>query len=105
MFLKNQLKKIKKNSKKEVWESTISAFIGKFLLTIIFIIPLLIFEMSIAIAINIIIGLGLVTFVSYKIAQHRNEKSLHMILEHVTITIIVILLTHSFGILLNLFFI
>ncbi|MFA5763589.1 MAG: hypothetical protein WC915_02150 [archaeon] len=93
----------KKTSEKEVWESTLSTFLGKFFLTLIFVIPLLIFELPVAVAVNIILGLGLVTFVSYKIAKHRGEKPIHIMLEHLTITVIVILLTHSFGILLSLF--
>ncbi len=95
----------KSNSPKEIWESTISTFLGKFFLTIIFIIPLLILELPVAVAFNIILGLGLITFVSYKIAIHRGEKPTHIILEHLTITVIVILLTHSFGILLSMFLI
>jgi vacuolar iron transporter family protein len=93
----------KYNSKKEIWESTLSTFFGKFFLTLIFVIPLLLFPLEVAVAFNIILGLGIVTIVSYLIAKNRQEKPVHLILEHIVITVIVILLTHSFGILLSMF--
>ena len=84
-----------KNQKnKEVWLATIITFVTKFLFAISFIVPLLIFSLQTAVLVSAIWWLLVVIFVSYKIARNRWENPLNTILEHVGITVLVIVLTY-----------
>lgn len=86
-----------KHSHKEIWESTISTFLSKFVFSLAFIIPILFFQLSTAILICIIWGLGLITLFSYYMAKQQNTKPYKVILEHLIITILVITVTHYIG--------
>jgi VIT1/CCC1 family predicted Fe2+/Mn2+ transporter len=83
--------------KKEVWESTFCTFIFKFLFTIMFIIPLLLLDLQHAILISILIGFYLIVMLSISIARERNVKPWKMIIEHVLISVLVIVLAHYAG--------
>jgi len=93
-----------KISNKAVWESTLSTFIFKFIFTLSFIIPLLLFELGTAVIISIIWGLLLLTSFSYYIAKERKISPIKVISEHVFIAILVILATHFVGGLINSIF-
>ncbi len=84
----------KNQNNKEVWVATIITFVAKFLFAMSFIIPILIFSLHTAVLVSAIWWLLIVTLISYKIAKNRWEKPLHTILEHVGITILVIVLTY-----------
>lgn len=86
-----------KNSTKEVWESTIATFLSKFVFALMFIIPLLLFELLTAIIVCIIIGLSLIAIFSYYIARRQKIKAHKIILEHLLIAIVVIITTHYIG--------
>ena len=88
---------IQKVTKKEVWESTFCTFIFKFLFTIMFIIPVLLFSLHQAIIICILIGFYLIIIISIAIARERDVKPWKMVLEHVFISILVIILAHYAG--------
>ena len=83
----------KETTKKEVWESTLGAFIGKFIISLLFIIPLLLFEVELAIILNIIIGIGIITYFSYYISSKKGENPVHSIAEHLIIAALVIIIT------------
>lgn len=91
----------KKISNKEVWESTISTFVFKFIFALSFIIPILLFELNTAIIISLIWGLFLLTSFSFYLAKDKKLNPLKVIGEHVTIAILVILTTHFVGGLIN----
>ena len=84
-------------SKKEVWESTFYTFLFKFLFTIMFILPVLLFTLHQAIIISILSGFYLIIILSVSIARERNVEPWKMVLEHVLISIIVIVLAHFAG--------
>ena len=86
-----------KYTTKEIWEATISTFLSKFVFTLMFIIPLLIFQLSTAVIVSVIWGLFLLCIFSFYIARERNVKSWKVIVEHLTIALIVIVLTHYIG--------
>lgn len=87
----------KQNTTKQVWESTISTFISKFIFAMTFIIPLFIFPSSMAIVFSIFWGLILIALFSLHIANLRNINPTKVILEHITIAIVVIIATHFIG--------
>ncbi|MBU2590008.1 MAG: VIT1/CCC1 transporter family protein [Nanoarchaeota archaeon] len=93
-----------KHSKKEIWLSTTSTFLTKFLSALTFAIPVLLFKLSTAIIISIIWGFSLITLLSYRLAKKQNEKPFNIIGEHVLIGTIVVIATHYVGKLISIFF-
>ena len=88
-------------SHKEVWKSTFYTLLSKFIFSSMFIIPVLIFDLTIAIIISVIIGLYLIFLISLIIARDRNDNPVTVITEHIAITIFVIFITHYGGILIS----
>ncbi|XOB40895.1 MAG: hypothetical protein ACKKMW_02400 [Candidatus Nealsonbacteria bacterium] len=84
-------------STKEVWESTVSTFLSKFIVALTFIVPVLLFELFLAIIISVIWGLLLIAILSFYIAKQQNQKPCLVILEHLFITILVIIATYYIG--------
>lgn len=87
----------KKTTRKQVWESTASTFLFKFIFALSFIIPILIFELQTAIIISIVWGLLLLALFSFYIAKQKNMNPLKSIFEHLIIAVIVIIITHLLG--------
>ena len=85
------------HSTKEIWESTVSTLLSKFVFAITFIVPILFLELSTAIIACIIWGLSLIAIFSYYIARQQNAKPHRTILEHLIIAIVVIVITHYVG--------
>ena len=63
-----------KHATKEVWESTISTFLSKFLFASTFIVPLLLLQLSTAIIVSVIWGLSLLGIFSFYIAKGQKVK-------------------------------
>jgi VIT1/CCC1 family predicted Fe2+/Mn2+ transporter len=82
---------------KEVWESTISTFLSKFIIALTFIIPVLFLELSLAIIVSVIWGLFLIAIISFYIAKEQNQRPHLVILEHLFITVLVIIITYYIG--------
>lgn len=84
-------------TKKEIWESTTSTFLFKFVFALTFLIPILIFSLQTAIVVSIIWGLVLLTIFNFYMSKKQNKNPFKAILEHLTIAIIVIIITHFVG--------
>ena len=82
---------------KEIWESTFATFFSKFLFTLTFLIPLLFFGLSNAIIISIFWGIFLLSILSFFIAKQQRINPLKVILEHVIITVFVVVITYLLG--------
>ncbi len=80
----------------QIWAATIAAFLSK-LYAITFVVPVLLFDLSVAININVIWGVSLLTILSYVLAKSQGTKPWKVILEHLTIIIAVVALTHFLG--------
>ena len=91
------------HSAKEVWESTISTFLSKFIFALTFIIPVLLFSLNTAIIVSIIWGLSLITIFSIYLAKKENLRPYKVVSEHLIITIFVILITNYLGRLVGTF--
>jgi len=85
------------HSKKEIWESTLSTFLSKFIFALTFVIPVLLLKLSTAILFSIIWGMFLLSILSFYLAKDQKIKPWSVIGEHLIITLIVITLTHYFG--------
>jgi len=62
------------HTRREVWASTISTFLSKFIFALTFGIPVLLFELSVAILVSVAWGLGTLAILSYKIAMSQGKN-------------------------------
>ena len=82
----------------EVWESTLSTVIFKFIFASTFLAPILLFDdLSTAVIIGAIWGLSILTIMSYSLARDRGVTAWKVITEHLAIALVVIALTHYVG--------
>jgi len=86
-----------KHTTKEIWESTISTFLSKFAFALIFIVPILLFQLSTAIIVNVICGLFLLGIFSFHVAKAQKTKPWKVVMEHLIIALVVIVITHYVG--------
>lgn len=86
-----------KHTEKEIWVSTLSTFFTKFIFALTFVIPVILFSLSTAIIISVIWGLFIISIFSFKIASEQKKNPLIVVLEHLIISIIVIVITHYIG--------
>jgi VIT1/CCC1 family predicted Fe2+/Mn2+ transporter len=91
---------------KEIWESTLATFLSKFFFALTFLVPIFLFPNSLgtAITVSAIWGLLALGILSFVIAKYKKEKPWKAILEHLTIALIVIIITHYAGDLISLTF-
>ena len=87
----------KRVTKKQIWESTTSTFLFKFIFALSFIIPILILSLQTAVIVSVVWGLALLTIFSFYIAKKKNKSPGKAIAEHLIIAIIVIVTTHFVG--------
>ena len=86
-----------KHAAREIWESTISTFLFKFVFALTFIVPLLLFQLSTAIIVSVIWGLSLLAFFSFHIAKEQEKEPWKVVMEHLIIALVVIVMTHYVG--------
>jgi len=84
------------------FKAALSTFLGKFIFTLSFIIPFIIFPFSFAIYICIIWGLILLTFVNIQIAFIQEENIPKSIIKNIFIAIIVIIASYVGGKIISL---
>jgi VIT1/CCC1 family predicted Fe2+/Mn2+ transporter len=80
----------------QVWTATVATFLSK-LYAITFIFPVLLFDLAVAININLAWGFTILTVLSYYLAKSQGVKPWKVILEHLIITTVVVSLTHFLG--------
>ena len=85
------------HSTKEQWEAALFTFVSKFIFTLSFIIPVTLFEEYTSVIASVIWGLVLITIFSFHMARVQGQNPVKVVLEHVTITMIVVFLTHYIG--------
>lgn len=81
----------------QIWCSTIATFASKFLFTMSFLIPVILFSLKAAIAISLIWGFLTLTIFSYLLALKQKKKPWKIIFEHLFIAFVVIGFTHFVG--------
>jgi VIT1/CCC1 family predicted Fe2+/Mn2+ transporter len=91
---------------KEIWESTLATFLSKFFFALTFLVPIFLFPNSLetAITASAIWGLLALGILSFVIARYKKEKPWKVILEHLTIALVVIIITHYAGDLISMTF-
>lgn len=86
-----------KHTRREIWESTLSTFLFKFLFAMTFVVPVLLFSLSTAIIVSIIWGALLLSIFSYVLAREEKIKAWEVVSEHLFIAAAVIILTTLIG--------
>jgi len=94
-----------KHSRKQIWESTFFTFLSKFIFAIIFIIPILAFELTTAIIVSVVIGMCLLGIFSFSIAKREKAKPWKVVFEHLIIAVLVVIVTHYLGVFIGKVFV
>jgi len=81
----------------EVWQSTIATFLSKFLFALTFAVPVLLLELSTAVAVSVVYGLSILGILSWYLARDQGDSPLKVIAEHLAIALVVIGATHAVG--------
>ena len=82
---------------KEIWIATAATFFAKFIFTITFIFPVLLFDISLAVIISVAWGFLMLSWFSYRMAKAQKSNPFKVIGEHLAIAVIVIIITYSLG--------
>ena len=86
-----------RHSEREIWEATVSTLVSKFFIALTFVMPVIAFELPVAIGVSVGWGLALVVLFSYYLAVGQGVRPFRVLLEHVTIVVLVIIITHYAG--------
>ena len=84
-------------TQREVWLSTCTNFLARFFVSLTFILLVAILPMNWAVICSIVWGLSLLGILSYSIAKREELNPYRAMLEHITIAIVVITLSHFIG--------
>lgn len=86
-----------KHTPKQIWVATLSTFFSKFIFALTFIIPVLLFELALAVLVSIIWGLSMLCVFSYRMAKEQDEPAWKVVAEHLIIALVVIAATYCVG--------
>ena len=81
----------------EIWLSTLSTFLAKFIFALTFIIPIQLFQLTTALIISVVWGISLLGIFSYYIAKEQKVRPWKVVSEHLLIAFAVIAATHYAG--------
>lgn len=85
------------NTEKEVWESTLATFLSKFFIALSFVLPVLIFSLTVAVIVCVLWGVILLVIFNYFLAKRKNISPFRVILEHLLIAMVVVVVTYFVG--------
>lgn len=86
-----------KHTAKDIWLSTVSTFLAKFIFTMTFVVPILLLPLTTALIVSTIWGLSLLGIVSFYLAKQQRAEPWKVIGEHLLIALMVIGATHYAG--------
>lgn len=92
------------NSPVHVWEATLATFFVKFFYALTYVLPVLLLPLDWAVVAAIIWGFLVLGLLSYAIAKTQNKRPIKTIAEHLLIMLVVIIISHYVGILVDKFF-
>jgi len=85
------------HTEKQIWAATVSTFVSKLLFALTFVIPVMLFELSTAVVVSVVWGLGMLSLLSYHIGRSQGGKPWGVVAEHLLIALAVITATHFVG--------
>lgn len=86
-----------KHSQKEIWMTTLFAFLSVTGFILTFAVPLLILPLNTAVWVAVAWGMFLIVILNYYIARTRGESELKLIFEHVFLALFVIVISYWAG--------
>ncbi len=89
---------------KDVWEATGFTFIFKFIFALTFIVPVLFLPLNVALIVNVIWGLSILSILSYKLAQSQGQSRWESLGEHLAVAVAVLLLSNGLGHMISRYF-
>jgi len=84
-------------TKKEVWISSFTNFLSRFLVSLGFISIVYFFPINFAVVISIIYGLLVLSMISYLISKRKKVNPWLAIIEHIVIALVVMFISHYFS--------
>lgn len=84
-------------NEKQVWESTIAAFIAKFFVVVSFLVPIFFLSLPTAIFVNLVWGMYILIGFSVFIAIRSGRNPATLSLKHTGLALLIVLLTHAVG--------
>ena len=85
------------HSERQIWAATISTFFSKLITALTFVVPVLLLPLQTAIMVSVIWGLCLVSVLSFWIASLSGVAAWKVIVEHLVITVSVVVIAHLVG--------
>ncbi len=85
------------HSDREVWLATAATFLAKLVIASTFVVPVLLLDLGAAIAAGLGWGAILIGVLSWIIARSQGADPKWVILEHMTVGVVVVVITHVFG--------
>lgn len=86
-----------KKKPREVWESTVSTFLFKFIFAMTFILPILFLDFSYAMLLSVAWGLFILAVISFYVALREKARPWKVVGEHLAIALVVVVATHYVG--------
>ena len=86
-----------KHTPRQIWVATVATFFSKFIFALSFIVPILIFELALAVKIGIAWGLSILCIFSYRMAIEQKKNPWKAVIEHLAIALVVLIITHAVG--------
>jgi|SRR3989344_5651932 len=87
----------KRNSRKAIWEATITTFFAKLIIALTFLIPIFLFGLTLGVKINLLWGLILLGIFNYFLAKESGKSPSNLIIHNLVLAIIVVLITFFVG--------
>ncbi len=88
----------------EVWVATLVTFASKMVMSLSFLVPILVFELQMAIYVSVAWGLLVLAALSYYLAVRNDDNAAYVIGEHLLIAIVVIVAAQYVGGLVAFYF-
>ena len=85
------------HSRNDVFQATLSTFFTKFIFALTFVVPIWFLALDIAVVVDIIWGLLIMTVFNIFLARSQKEGVLRVVFEHLTIAVAVVLITYIVG--------
>jgi VIT1/CCC1 family predicted Fe2+/Mn2+ transporter len=85
------------HSRNDVFQATLSTFFTKFIFALSFVVPIWFLALDIAVVVDIIWGLLIMTVFNILLARSQKEGVLRVVFEHLTIAVAVVLITYFVG--------
>jgi len=84
-------------SNNSAWQESLSTFFSKFLIGASFALPIIFFDLTLAIIISVVYGLVLITVLSFFIAKWEKRPIVKIVFGHLAVTVLVIAVSGLVG--------